>query len=142
MGDRHVCAVCGRVLDHIEGRGYVHSLAATDPAELDHPAVPVTDDQVPVRERCDFCYGDVAPWVVPCPSFVYVVSNTGDDWLACDTCAGLITRNDWKGLLRRVAQSWEDRHGEPMLDPVQGGLKGMYRELRKRMTGPPYRRAE
>lgn len=126
----------------MEGRGWLHGVA--DPEGYDHPAVPVEDTEVVVRDRCDFCFVDGTEWVIPARSFETPVPGSGSegDWAACDDCATCILRNDWNGLLRRVLASWEERHGQPMDEPVVQALRVMYRQLRKNITGPPRRIGE
>lgn len=138
--ERHICAVCGRVLDYWEGpsgEGWRHSFAARDPEELDHEPVPVPVSQAPeqLRERCDFCYTDQANWIVPTRDFSYVTSVSVGNWAACDACAELIGRNDWNGLLRRVEEHWNAARGVPMDDLTRKILRKLYRELRKNIYG-------
>ena len=130
---RHVCAVCGRVLEFWEGKGWFHNLG--DESLWDHPPVPVRDTEIIVVEKCDFCYADEPGWVIPARSFVSLASNSGGNWAACDDCERLIRRNDWNGLIRRVKAAWESRHG-PMEAPVEAGIRHLYRQLRKAITGP------
>lgn len=131
---RKVCAVCGRVLDFWEGKGWLHPLA--DPTLDDHPAVPVSDTEVPVVAKCDFCYADSPGWIIPARTFASMGAKSAEDWAACDSCVVLIEKNQWNALLRRVKVSWEERSG-PMDSEVEARLKALYRTLRKHITGAP-----
>ncbi len=125
------------MLDYLHGQGWMHSIAAPD--EADHIAVPVSADEVQVRGRCDFCFTDEPTWVLPVTKIRYEIPGHGgggfdSDWAACDDCAALIDRNQWNALLRRVKMSWQDRHG-PMPDTTETQLKGLYRTIRKNVSG-------
>jgi hypothetical protein len=63
--------VCARVLAAVELDGqwlYEHELIDS-PA--DHPAVPVTADQVHTLARCDFCTDEDPGWIIPARSFAW-----------------------------------------------------------------------
>lgn len=136
--EKRTCAVCARVLDAYEIDGEVtwgHTLAGADD---DHPAVPVEPDEVQTKYRCDFCNEDEPKWVVPVRPFPVPDQPgvmSGENWSACEGCGHLIELNQWTALLRRVAESWERRHGLPMLPEVKTGLSSVYRVLRKNITG-------
>lgn len=132
--EEHVCERCGRVLDHHEGIGFVHTVGD---AGMDHDPVPVpVSEAVVVVGRCDFCYADWPAWVVPAGEFEVMPGHmSSGDWAACDGCAALINSNQWSALIRRAQQSWQIRHGEPMAPPVADGLPRLYRLLRKHITG-------
>lgn len=133
-----VCIVCGRVLDFHERDGWIHSLATTDPEEIDHPPIPVLPEEAgeQMRPRCDFCYADFPEWVLPARDFTAIpgVSESTGDWAACDLCAREIEKDRWNVLQRRVRASWEARHGV-MPDEVEQAQKRLYRLLRKNVTG-------
>lgn len=134
-----VCLVCGRVLDYWTGFGWRHGLGH-DPSEADdHPPVAVSPDEAgeQLRARCDFCSADEPTFVVPARSFTHGPSNSVGDWAACEACAVEIGRDAWNALLRRAVAAWWATHGS--MDPaIETGLRGLYRSLRKHMTGPPY----
>lgn len=136
LSKRKVCAVCGHVLNLVSGQGWIHGLG--DPGLWDHAAVPVDETEVSVNAVCDFCYRPDPPWVIPSSDFVSIFAHAGADWTACDDCCQLVEKNDWNGLMRRVEKSWASRHGE-MPEEVQRYLRGLYRQLRKHITGTPYR---
>jgi hypothetical protein len=129
-----VCAVCGRVLDHRDDVGFVHTVGD---AGADHDPIPVPVDQaLVVAGRCDFCYADYPEWVIPAREFEALPGHmSSGDWAACEACARLIESNQWSALQRRAAQSWLQRHGEPMAPLVLAGLPRLYRLLRKNITG-------
>lgn len=129
-----VCGVCGRVLDHRDDVGFVHTVGDTG---ADHEPVPVPMEQaLVVAVRCDFCYVDHPAWVIPAREFEAMPGHmSAGDWAACDECARLIESNQWSALIRRAAESWQRRHGEPMAAPVLAGLPRLYRLLRKNITG-------
>lgn len=134
---RHACAVCGHVLDYVHGAGWSHGIG--DASLWDHPAVPVLATDLPaLEERCDFCYADSTSWVIPARSFVSMGASSGGNWAACDECCRLVETNQWNALLRRVKTSWTERHGE-MEQAVESGLRALYRQLRKNITGPARR---
>jgi hypothetical protein len=150
--DRRVCAVCGRVLDEHVTLGdkgdkgsvvWFHGIASLDEADVqDHPAIPVRVDEVPaghIRPRCDFCFADDPAFVLPVKSFIYLGVGSKGNWAACGNCAQHITRNDWKGLLRRAVVGFKARHQEGLEPAAVNSLRGMYRELRKNVTGSLYR---
>lgn len=160
-----VCAVCGRVLERVsdeerggETVGWVHpySIRAGLIGEReDHVAVPVPYADLPHPDtRCDFCYEVGPQWVVPANDFVDVdmiqdltlpnqptVASAGD-WAACDACADLISKGRWEFVINRVKRGWRARHGSPMVPLVEQHLRRQYKELRKQITGPPYRLGE
>ena len=128
------CGVCGRVLDHRDDVGFVHTVGD---AAADHDPVPVPVDQaLVVAGRCDFCYVDYPAWVIPAREFEALPGHmSAGDWAACDACVALIESNQWSALIRRAAESWQRRHGEPMAQQVLAGLPRLYRLLRKNITG-------
>lgn len=130
---RKVCAACGRVLDYHEGRGWEHPL---DPTLLDHPAIPVDDTEVPVNEKCDFCFSDGTEWILPARAF-QVGPNHGSqgDWAACSPCAELVRKDDWNGLMRRVKEMWPGHLGTGLSPDGELWLRRTYRALRKNRTG-------
>ncbi len=132
--DVRVCAVCARVLDYAEGRGYFHGFGDN---EADHMAVPVVPSEVKVRPRCDFCYTDESVWVLPARDFVadFGYGSQGD-WSACECCGRLIDTNQWSRLLRRVVASRQARTREPMAELERMALSRLYRKLRQNVTGP------
>lgn len=129
-----VCGVCGRVLDHESGVGYIHSVR--DRASADHEVEPVRQSEaLVVAGRCDFCYRDYPEWVVPAAEFEVLPGHlsTGD-WAACGGCAALVESNQWSALVRRAQVGWEARNG-PMPDQVLSSLPRLYRLLRKNIVG-------
>lgn len=135
--DSRVCLVCGRVLNYWEGKGWAHTLVSTDPAEHDHPAIPVLPEEAgdQVRGRCDFCFADEVVYILPSREFVVGIHGFRPDWAACESCGQEISKNAWNSLLRRVWASEVARHGE--LPPeVQAHFKALYRTLRKNISGP------
>lgn len=129
---RHVCAACGRVLDYHDGKGWAHPVG--DQTLQDHPAVPVRDTEVPVKEKCDFCFADTTEWLLPARNF-QVGPNHGSegDWAACSACAELIRKNEWTRLVGRVKDLWP--HAEPMTPDGELWLRRTYRALRDNITG-------
>jgi len=132
--------VCGRVLDYWERVGWVHSFGSQDPEELDHPPIPVSTEEAgeQLRSRCDFCYADYPEYQIPARTFTRGASVSVGDWAACDGCVRLIQRDQWNKLMERVVASWTARHGQ-MSEAVRADLRGMYRQLRKNITGSPRR---
>lgn len=129
-----VCGVCGRVLDHRDDIGFVHTVGD---AAADHDPMPVPmDEALVVAGRCDFCYADYPEWVIPAREFEALPGHmSSGDWAACEECIRLIDSNQWSALQRRAAQSWLSRHGEPMAAPVLANLPRLYRLLRSNITG-------
>lgn len=135
---QRTCAVCARVLNvYTDKNGadhWIHGLGE----ELDHPAIPVEQDQVHTAYRCDFCYVDGIAWVVPVRTFRLPDAEhaaSEGDWSACADCGPLIDSNRWTALLRRVIGLWEEHHGVAMPEAHQRSLGVLYRALRKNMTG-------
>lgn len=128
-----MCEVCGRVLDHVGGTGYVHTVGDSS---VGHRAVPIPQSEaLVVAGRCDFCYADYPEWLVPAREFEVVPGHiSSNDWAACNDCAALIEKHQWSALLRRARVSWESRHGA-MPPAMEQGLARMYRLLRKHMAG-------
>jgi hypothetical protein len=142
--DLRVCAVCGRVLDRVDGSGYLH-FADAIAGGADHPVVPVLPGAVHVNGSCDFCYGPAPTFLVPVRDFVFegapqvrtpdgVVRETGSqgNWSACRDCATLIERNDWNGIFRRAIASHPAAGGAP---EVRSALRRMFRQVRSNITG-------
>lgn len=55
---------------------------------------------------CDFCSAPDPSWRYPARTFIAfcappIASESVGDWAACDTCHGLIERDDRMGLARR-----------------------------------------
>jgi hypothetical protein len=127
--ERQVCAVCGRILNlyvSAEGeRSWLHTFA--DLPE-DHPAVPVgTDEGIVPQPRCDFCSAEDPTWELPSCSFVVpgltlgpVDNGSHGDWSACDSCAQLISRNQWTALRRRALTAWSQSVTGMALVPTRG----------------------
>jgi len=150
---RMACAVCGRVLDEHEGKGFTHTI---DLLDADHPAVPVPDTEVEVNEKCDFCFADDTVWMLPASDFnlppvriqVYAsVSLEIEDeslrlhslgnWGACDPCGQLILAEQWPKVLRRVRDRWAYVHsGNPMDEDTYIGMYHLFNTLRRHVTGP------
>lgn len=141
-GPAKVCGVCARVLDHFIGRDgsgtFIHSRDFIG-EEADHPAVPVDPDEVQYIGRCDFCDADHPRWVLPVADFVVAndlipdTTQTSDGgWAACDACKILLDRNAWNVLIRN-AQARID----PPYPEVKERMAGLYRRLRKNVTGAP-----
>jgi hypothetical protein len=143
--DYKICAVCGRVLNLFTREGertWLHALG--DETVFDHPPVPIDPEEAPgqFRGRCDFCYAEEPTWQIPVRSFELEDlpgHGSAGDWAACDACMTLIERNDWNGLVRRVVTKWEQREGIAMLPEVQQSLRGLYRKIRRNITGAPRR---
>lgn len=139
--EARVCGVCGRMLDFWEAEGWMHSIATLDPGEVDHPPIPVSveDAGEQFRPRCDFCYGDYPPFVLPVRDFVRGVSHSGGGWAACENCAPLIEKNMWGRLAIRSFTGYKARHGTDNTaedDAAQlTQIKGMHRQVRKNITG-------
>jgi hypothetical protein len=141
--ERHVCAVCSRVLAiHHHADGTVSHEHDMQELPEDHLPVPVLPGEVTVHARCDFCNEDLPGpmiWVLPVRDFPYGpdVPDTGSkgDWAACDTCGPLIMRGQWSVVLRRGIQGWEKREGVMMHPTLQQVLGRMYRDVRKHAAG-------
>lgn len=129
----HVCNRCGRVLDHEEGVGFIHTISD---ANADHEPEPVpVSEALVVAGRCDFCTRDFPEWVVPASEFEVTPGHmSGDDWAACNECAALIEKDQWNALIRRAKAGWEDRNG-PMPAELEGSIPRLYRLLRRHITG-------
>lgn len=142
--DLRVCAVCGRVADHVHGKGWLHVADAISDAGQDHLVIPVRPDEIHTIGHCDFCNALHPAFMLPVRDFLYpgsarLVFPDGDTgrsgssggWSACTDCARLLERNEWNGILRRVTASRaEARHPE-----VQEGLRRLYRQVRANVTG-------
>lgn len=118
-----------------EDVSYVHGLQDL-PSDHAPAPIPMPSDYL---GRCDFCNGGIPVWVVPARDFLMPHSDhdfSSGDWAACDECAPLIERNDWNGLVSRVVADYEHRHGSDMADSTVTAVRGMYRLLRKNITGP------
>lgn len=137
-----VCAVCHRVLDHAEGKGWMHTMQDRHPE--DHPAVPVPEGQVPIKGRCDFCNTDEPTWRVPVATFPMPGPGgerhySQGDWAACDLCGELVARNRWDALLSRA---WEhaDRDGFVYAGSrdvlLKAALASLYSRVRRNRVGP------
>lgn len=138
MALRKVCGVCGRTLDSVTlpsgEEEYSHTLQ--DSPE-DHPPVAVDPGSEQDRPRCDFCNEDYPEFVIPARNFQFNdIPMTGSmgGWSACTTCANLVDSGRWSELTRRAQATYERRRG-PMGDLALTSLKGMYRLLRKNITG-------
>lgn len=142
---RHrVCAVCARVMEYVtpdDGEPYWrHGLGTVADGLDDHLPVPVTPGEIRTEWKCDFCYLPEVTYGVPVADFSlagFDRAGSIGDWSACTACADLITRNDWNGVIRRVAESWEERCGEPLAPSTEAKLRAVYRQLRKNMIGLP-----
>lgn len=141
--ERKVCAVCGRVLDYVEGRGWAHTVV--DQAGEDHPAVPVADTEVPVRGRCDFCLVDDPGWVVEVDPVTmradlgpgsFGASSADAYWACCEVCADLISTGRWKQLRERAVALSPGVAGMSEHDHLET-LKVFYGILRKHVRGAP-----
>lgn len=147
---RMVCAVCGRVLEEYENIGYAH--ARVDEVG-DHIAVPVADVEIPVNERCDFCFANSTEWLLPAENFQLPVERaelfgtvgieepqpymSNGAWGACGPCGDLIAAERWPLLLRRVRDEWPGVHsGNTMPERIYPATYRLYNELRKHITGP------
>lgn len=128
-----VCAVCGRVLDHIQATGeYVHSLTTPH----DHPAVPVDEGEVPTVGKCDFCFAPDPDFTLPTHPFNAGLGMAMDDeWSCCSTCAAYLRQNQWTRLFGHVKASWEERHGGPMPPEMDASLRRLYRQIRQNVRG-------
>ena len=138
------CAVCGERLAQIVEttphgqripRGWEHRNHDIRPR--DHPAVPVpiTDVVEQVEEaRCDFCSRTPVTDAFPITPFEWAPGQgSGDQWYTCQPCAALLSRNDWRGLLRRAESGVLERSGQAWTDEVRDAMAGVYRRLRKAM---------
>ncbi|WP_460866820.1 hypothetical protein [Nocardioides pakistanensis] len=137
--EEHVCGVCGRALDFARDldtgeTAYVH--AARDRPTDDHPVVPVKRGEVPSLDRCDVCLADGPVWRLPTRPFTTPRGeSTSADWLLCAECGKRVERNDWNGLTRRGITAAEERHGIEFKDWAREEMKGLYRQVRKNVTG-------
>lgn len=135
---RKVCAVCGRTLSAATlGDGPVEYIHGLQDSPSDHPPVPIDPGTERDRPRCDFCNEEDPAFVVPARSFELADiprSASTKGWAACDICATLVDMGRWSVLRRRAQESYERRHG-PMDEVALTALKGMYRQLRKNITG-------
>lgn len=137
--DFRACAICGRMLSHhttLAGKSIGWEHGAQEQPE-DHPAVPVSLDQIELLGRCDFCNVDFPAWEVPARDFELPLpgQRSCGAWSACDTCADLLRRDRWAELLDRCARLGAERNG--MSVQVVRALVGpLFRRLRKNITGP------
>lgn len=136
---RHVCAICGLVLNKITGGGgsrWDHS------RPQDHPALPIEVTAYPAAQvvnRCDFCYGEDVRWMIPAKTFTTPVrgSVSVEHWAACEECVKCVNRDDWTGLHRRALAEYERRNGVA-LGVVEGAMVlRLYRKLRRNINGAP-----
>jgi hypothetical protein len=122
------------MLDYRTGYGYQHG--AHDQLTEDHPAVPVTLDEIEAIGRCDFCNADFPSWQLPCETFINPVGEMSvGAWAACDTCGDLISRNRWDTLLRRAAKFAAERNGLPEW-LIRSQIEALYGMVRRNRTGP------
>lgn len=140
------CAVCGRVLDHYEEThgspasetgGWIHSVQDREHGE-DHPAVPVTLQEIEMIGRCDFCNVDFPRWVIPVRSFQLVPGSMSQgDWAACNTCCELIANRKWYALTKRAVEHSAHRGLMPD-EQLRASLAILYSRVRKNITGEPH----
>lgn len=133
-----ICAVCGQVLDQWLGN-WIHT------AELagmsDHIVVPVDYDEALLVAHCDFCHDEVSladRWTVPADDFLTPIGTmSGGNWMACPTCARLVTANDWDALIERPLN--RPRPEGMVVDPerLRVFVVALYGRLRTHQTGPP-----
>lgn len=142
------CAVCGRVLSHIFGSGWVHGPAPKFTAEgADHPAVPVPADQIHVRGRCDLCGGEPVVAVAhAAPITIAGVTHNDEmtplagydsDWGCCAVCARLVKKNQWDRLLKRCVNAIAASDDTPITADLVEVLRTFQRALRANLQGPP-----
>jgi hypothetical protein len=106
---------------------------------------------------CDWCLKPLTfeeVWTYEVASMPIVghpfITNSDDDWAACDECHDLIEAGDDEGLVRRMVEmqpihSPEDpAHGKiypPMVLRVVGAMRNVDEFKRARLPVPPYRGA-
>lgn len=146
------CAVCRRPLnayyaDDTAPEVWVHSPAEVGMGLVNHQAVPVPAAQLwpNLRLLCDFCSGDAeGSWLVPVQGFVQLSTSSMSlgskpNCRACNTCAGLIDRRQWRGLLIRCTDSFDRKFG-PLSPEAKGRaaveLARYHRRIRKCISGP------
>ncbi len=112
------CAVCALPLSRLQVRdsfgvvssAWVHAGAPINIDAADHPAVPVSREDVSLETRCDFCSTAYPAWILPVEDidlFVVITPtsevghNSIGDWGACDECAELIGEGRWDALSDR-----------------------------------------
>lgn len=127
------CGVCGRLLEHKRGKGWLHIYNPDD-----HVVVPVLPTEINVTYVCDFCFAPNPQWDLPARDFTDPITNArsmGEGWACCGECARLIERGDWGQLHKRVRVSYIRRHGR-MTENQWQYMQRLYALLRKNITGP------
>jgi hypothetical protein len=145
------CSVCRRTLESYRdadtGELFWDHTQMDIADGVNHRAVPISYQVLGidnVRLRCDFC-GEYDPgWDVPVADFA--VRRFGQpwgstsDWTACDTCADLISRDQWPELARRTTQATVRRAGitgRTKTQEVGKEILKLHREVRRHQQGPP-----
>ena len=139
LGPPWICASCRRVLDvHTTTAGVSLAHTTQDARTADHEPIPVRDPNRTLgRYRCDFCNVELVSvvWLLPVRDFNMTMGDTPyesvDDWACCDTCADLVGSNQWTRLVNRAVAT-RGEADRPIIARI-------YRELRKRVAGPPRR---
>lgn len=140
------CGVCHRVLDwetDLDGSNghWVHTWQ--DRAREDHKPEWVPES-IDTEYRCDFCNLNDPTFVLPCSDFHVPNSrnqNSVGEWLACGTCAPMISNDMWADLVERVVTTSPSLTlaialGEATRSNAREQITMMYRELRKNIQGP------
>lgn len=137
-----MCAVCFRICDHEEGRGYVH--AETTVGLGDHQAVPIAYDPSKAKVLCDFCRKEVPgdnSWIVPVSSFVVAAMidnqtmrfDLDGNWSACPDCALHVSANDWESIKDDILAALGTDRNDELVSYIQGEIIA---GLRDNILGP------
>lgn len=133
-----ICRVCKHVLNVLvpaDGGEHEYVHGEQDITGHDPQPIPPPPDY---RGRCDFCNFAQPEFVVPVRNFEVEMCPGhmgGTDWSACAICANLIDRNQWPGLVARVAALRERRDDRLLPPEVRAGIAGLYRQVRRNITG-------
>jgi hypothetical protein len=103
------------------------------------PEAAVATSACTVRRVCDFCSEPCARWVFPCAPITRSVAGGplymafGSRWYACDECAPIVDRGDWKRLMKRVRRLSTDDLSSHI---VMTDLVALWLTFENRRTGP------
>jgi hypothetical protein len=138
--ERHVCAVCRRVLGWFTLTGGQVVFTHADPA-TDHDPRPVPlrgGESIPV---CDFCGQPHPTWDFPAAAFQELSHPLAywGGWAACDVCHRMITKNRWHRLNQRIWDRYEKTYGTRVPPAKRAEHMNTLRSFDLARTGPPVR---
>lgn len=134
-----ICATCRQALQaHINpltgARTYGHAVQ-----DADHRPVPI-EPPADWLGRCDFCNVGIPEFVLPVASFTAAASADTDwasaeNWAACHSCAALIEKNDWNGLVRAADAGRAETTGAGFSAAERAAVAQLYRQVRRHVRG-------